>query len=78
MPRLDKTNHQNIQQDSVDLTAIDEHKDLNVVPNSFSEWLAQPASTISDSDMPEQGILLPVVNECPDTSFLIRQKNRAR
>jgi hypothetical protein len=36
-----------------------------VVPDSFAEWLARPAQTITPEPQSEQGLFAALMNECP-------------
>jgi hypothetical protein len=40
-----------------------------VVPDSFAEWLARPADTISAGPEPGQGVFMRLMNECCEQNF---------
>jgi len=42
----------------------DVSKTDKVVPDSFSEWLAQPSQTIAAGSEPEQGIFMGLLDQC--------------
>jgi hypothetical protein len=40
-------------------------ENANVLPDSFADWLARPSGVIASESVPEQGVFVELINECP-------------